>query len=176
VKIPDPVRGLVRERLWQAADAVDWERLSASAKATYYSHWTDDPTIGGVLGNYIAKAKVRVYLKDTVLKEYARTRAADADRPLRALRIDPDTRVVVAHTRPHGRTFEDGRVVCWGTAADWKHVLMAVHERAYGNGKLRPFGAVLVRATGRYHDANVRAMIEAAAHKLGVEQVVWLES
>lgn len=34
--------------------------------------------------------------------------------------------------RPHGKRLGDGRFIVWGNAEDWKLVVTAVHERAYG--------------------------------------------
>ena len=53
---------------------------------------------------------------------------------------------------------------------------MAVYERAYLTCKARPFAAVLLQANGRYQSKDVREMVEAASRKLGIEQIVWLDT
>jgi hypothetical protein len=128
------------------------------------------------LARYIDRGQVRVYLKDTLLKDYGRERLADESRPFRVLDIAATTEVAEAYIKPHGRRLRDGRVISWGRADDWKSVLMAVHERAYAREDSRPFAAVLVQSGGRFHEPHVRAPIEDAASKLGIERLVWLDA
>jgi len=122
------------------------------------------------------KGRVRVYLKDSVLKPFASAQLSDASRPLRALRIDCGEPVATVLEKPHGRIFADGRVVCWGRADEWKHVLMALHERTFGQSGLRPYGAVLLAAAGKFHTIPMRTLIEDAAKRLGIGSVVWLDT
>jgi hypothetical protein len=176
MSVPDQIREDLRTRLWRTADEIAWMNLSQSEKAKLYEDWTRDPKVGGVLARYIDKGHVRVYLKDTLLKDYAQTRLADTHRPFRVLDIPDTAAVAKSHVKPHGRTLADGRVICWGRAEDWKLVLMAVYERAYLGRKLKPFAAVLLQANGRYQAKDVREMVEAASRKLGIEQIVWLDT
>ncbi|WP_204331066.1 hypothetical protein, partial [Rhizobium ruizarguesonis] len=71
--IPLDVKTEVRNRVWARADELDWAVLPMPQRAAQYALWTDDPEIGGILSRYIAKGKVRVYIKDTLLKSYIRT-------------------------------------------------------------------------------------------------------
>ena len=173
--VPDAVRERLKALVWSRADAIGWMDLSPTDKTTYYENWTNDPDIGGVLTRCIDKAQVRVYLKDSLLKDYVRLHLADWDRPFRVLRISQKAKTAESYVKPHGRRLSDGRVVCWGRADDWKAVLMALHERTYGREGQRPFAAVFLKAVGRFGESKVRAMIETAAKKLGVRRVVWLE-
>jgi hypothetical protein len=87
--------------------------------------------------------KVRVYIKDTLLKDYAGHRLADDVAPLRALGFSsPFAEAEETYVKPHGRRLLDGRIVCWGRAEDWKSILMALHERAYVRESARPHAAV----------------------------------
>lgn len=123
---------------------------------------------------YISLSDVRVYLKDTLRKDYSRHKHADGALILRVLGLS-DAPTVRSYIKPHGRRFADGRIVCWGRANAWKNVLMAAYERAYSARGDKPFAAVLTRALGQYHQPSVRKMVECAATKLGIERVVWLE-
>lgn len=172
--IPPHVRREIRDRIWARADELDWAVVPAAQKAAQYALWTDDPEVGGVLSRYIAKGKVRVYIKDTLLKDYIRAHHGDAERPLRILRIAPNTPTIEEFIKPHGRVLKDGLVVCWARAADWRHVLMALHERTFGHADRIPFGAVLLQANGKFEDPGFRAMVRSAADKLGVENLVWV--
>lgn len=175
MSVPDTLRQKLRSQVWCVADKIGWMDLSPGDKTTYYENWTSDPEIGGVLSRYIDKGHVRVYLKDTVLKEYVRLRLSDDARPLRILRIPKTAKIVETFEKPHGKRLSDGRVICWGRADDWKGVLMALHERTHARNGAKPFAAVLMRAIGKYAEPRVRRMIEAAARKLAVRRVVWLE-
>lgn len=174
MKIPTPIRRGLRERLWALADQLDWTRLEWYEKSAYYEAWTRDPDIGELLSRYMDQQQVRVYIKDTVMKGYVRSRQADHMIALNALAIDPDVQVADRQERPHGRRLTDGRVIAWGNAEDWKLVLMAVFERSYQLCDAVPYGAVLLASVGRYSETSIRAMVENAAEKLGIERVVWL--
>ena len=52
-----------------------------------YEQWTKDESIGGVLSNYVDTRRVRVYIKDTLLKDYVRNTRSDATLPFRALEL-----------------------------------------------------------------------------------------
>src|SRR3989442_15416146 len=131
MSIPAKVRLAVRERVWSLAKEVDWPTLPDSARSRKYEEWTRDPEIGGLLGHYVDPKQVRVYIKDTVIKPYVRAGGSDQARPLRVAGVPENARLVESYVKPHGRRLDDGRVVCWGNARDWKGVLLAVYERAY---------------------------------------------
>ncbi len=171
--VPREMKHQVRERLWHLADEVGWFSLSPPNKATLYEQWTRADEIGGVLERFMDRGKVRVYLKDTLLKDYTRARLADERRPLQALGVGKTVCAVEKYTKPHGRRLADGEIVCWGRAEDWNSVLMATYERAYGLKGLVAFGAVLLNATGRFDEPAVRAMIDEAAKRLDIQHVVW---
>lgn len=175
MNLPSRVREELRARLWPMADAIGWADLSPTAKAQYYENWTQDAEIGGVLTRYMDKGKIRVYLKDSVLKDYTRRSLADDSRPLRVLGL---TGAVIADRfiKPHGLMLADGRLVAWGKADDWKLIFLAMYERCWGTQGCRLFGAVLFHASGRFDEPAFRSMIESAATKLGVEHVVWLNT
>jgi hypothetical protein len=174
VRIPGPIRRGLRQKLWSIADELDWPRLNWYEKSAKYEAWTRDPEIGGLLANYMDQRQIRVYIKDTVMKGYVRSRQASTDRPFSALGIDGEVEIAEIWERPHGRRLKDGRVVVWGNADDWKLILTAVHERSWGIMGVRSFAAVLMLATGKFAEPNVRAMVQDAADKLRIERLVWL--
>jgi hypothetical protein len=151
---------------------MEWMHLRLPDKTRQYQAWARDPQVGGVLERYLDRRRVRLYLKDTVMKGYSRSRLADETRPLRVMDVDGQ-QIVHRLQRPHGCVLEDGRVISWGRAPAWKLILMSVHERAYGDGRT-PFGAVLIAAGGKYAEEHTRGMISAAAEALGIEKLVWL--
>jgi hypothetical protein len=174
MSVPDVVRKQIRQQLSSLADELGWMSLPLTEKRKLYEDWTSDPKYGGTLAKYIDKGQVRVYLKDTILKDYTRAAGADPSRPLRLLKIPPDVAVAQTYIKPHGRRLADGRVICWGRASDWKLVLMAMHERSSATKNAVPFAAILGNATGKFADAAVRGMVEDAATKLTVQKLLWL--
>lgn len=176
MKMPEGVRKQVGSRLWAMADAAGWDTLNPTSKAVLYQRWTDDPEIGGVLVHYMSRARVRVYLKDTLLKNYTRSRLADEKRPLRALGLGSPTASRETFEKPYGVLLQDGRMIAWGGAEEWRHVILALYERAYGKPGTSIWGMALLKAGGRFREPAVRAMVEGAAHALGIPRVVWLET
>ena len=174
VRVPDHVRENLRRKLWAEAEELGWTELSAADKTRQYERWTRDPEIAATLGRHMDPPRVRVYLKDAIFKPYSRARLGDWARFARALDVDPNL-IVDRYIKPHGRSLTDGRVVCWGPAASWKIVLMALHERTFGRQKLRPYAAVFMRSVGRYREDMTRVMVEDAAMRLRVERVAWLD-
>lgn len=174
MRIPKSLRDELRITLWDKADELGWQGLTWAQKSPLYEAWTRDPEIGGRLSHYVDQRRIRVYLKDTIMKGYVRARQADPERPLKAVRIDPESPMAEAYERPHGRRLEDGRVISWGNADDWKLVLMAVHERSYDADNGVPFASVLFSANGKYAEPSVREVVQDAANMLRIKKLVWL--
>jgi hypothetical protein len=176
VSVPEETRTRLRSRLWEIADQVGWINLSTTEKSKHYEDWTKSREIGGLLTRFIDGGQVRLYIKDTLLKGYALQRSANASRPLRVCGIESSVETVETYLKPHGRRLADGRIVCWGRADDWKSVLMALHERAFVCKGTRPFAAVLFSADGRFRESDLRSMVKAAADRLAIEKLIWLDT
>ena len=173
MSVPVGIRGEVKERLWAEADRLNWSALSAADKSRYYSMWTETETIGGKLGQYMDPRKVRVYIKDTLLKSYTREASASPVRVFRVLGVDENVFVAATFIKPHGCLLTDGRQIAWSKASDWKATLMALHERAFGDSE--PYAAVLTEAAAKFGSASERAVVESAADKLGIKRLIWLD-
>jgi hypothetical protein len=76
-RLPADVRDAVWRRLYQDADRIDWENLSAQDKSEQYDRWLDHPEIGGALSRFMDRDRARVYVKDSPMKEYARALAGE---------------------------------------------------------------------------------------------------
>ena len=171
--VPDEVRDRLKAELWKAADDVDWLWLGPVEKTQRYENWAQDPKVGGTLSHYMDVRQIRLYIKDTLLKRYPQARHADAMSPLRLLDLDPVAESVRSFIRPHGRQLCDGRIVCWGRAADWKSVLMATHERAFLTRGATPYGIVLLQSSAKFGTAETRNVVIDAANKLGIQKLIW---
>ena len=175
MNVPDTTRNSLKAKLWEQADRLDWAMLSPTDKSRHYEVWTRDANIGGRLSRYMDQGQVRVYIKDTLLKDYMRWRLASLERPFRVLGIPESVSIAETYTKPHGRRLQDGRVICWGRAGDWKTILMALHERAFKNAATRPYAAVFLFSSGRFHEDHARQLVADAAEKLGIEKIIWLD-
>jgi hypothetical protein len=119
--------------------------------------------------------RVRVYIKDTLLKSYTRERLDDFGLISKALGLPEDAKITKSYIKPHGRRLVDGRVIAWSRTSEWKLTLLALHERTFGNKATTPFAAVLMYGSSRHSDLNARKMIIDAANRLGIQKVVWLD-
>jgi len=160
-------------RIRTAADASSWVHLSQIQKAALYVTWANDTAIGGVLRGFMAPGELHRYLKDTLLKNYAIEKMADPTTALSILGISASKPVQKRFIKPHGLTFDDGAVVAWASAEQWKSTIMAVFERARNGRRLSPYAVVLFNAEGRFADGALRATADDAAKRLGLEKVVW---
>ncbi|SHJ18920.1 hypothetical protein [Wenxinia saemankumensis] len=173
MSVPASIRREIKERLWAEADRLNWSALSAADKSRYYSMWTETETVGGKLGQYMDPRKVRVYIKDTLLKSYTREASASPARAFRVLGLDEDVVVSTTFIKPHGCLLVDGRQIAWSKASDWKATLMALHERAFMEGQ--PYAAVLTEAAAKFALASQRAVVESAAERLLIKRLIWLD-
>ena len=174
MSIPENVRAEIRDKLWKEADSLGWANLSASQKARQYTMWTETSDLGGRLAAFMDPRQVRVYIKDTLLKAYTRERMADATRIFRLLNIPRNAHSSDSYIKPHGRRLLDGRIIVWSRASDWKLALMAAHERAFETGG-RPYAVVMFEAAGKYSDPMSKAVVEDAARKLNISNLLWVD-
>lgn len=173
MSVPPSIRRDVKDILWREADRLNWSALTASDKSRYYSIWTETEGIGGKLGQYMDPRKVRVYIKDTLLKSYAMEASADPARIFKVLGIDEDARIAVTYIKPHGCLLSDGRQIAWSRASEWKVTLMALYERAFVDGE--PYAAVLTESASKFGDHSERAVVESASNKLDLKNLIWLD-
>lgn len=173
--MPEEIRDSLRDKLWNVAEELSWSLLNDAERSRYYERWTRDPAIGGQLAHFMDPRKVRVYIKDSLIKPYERARLLASEGAIwRALGIVSPTDAIETFIKPHGCRLEDGRVICWGKSRDWKHVLMAVYERGQTRHGGRPFAAVLLE-TGKTSDNAKRNLIRDASTRLGIEKLAWVD-
>lgn len=171
--IPDSVRQTVKAQLWAAAEALDWDSLSAKEKALHYTQWTDGE-MGRTLATHMDARAVRVYIKDSLLKGFSRQKLNEHEGLILRILERDKSDVTSAFIKPHGFNFGDGSLVTWGRADDWKTILGSTFERAYGRQDARPVVAMF-RAAPRYVRPSSRKLVEEAARRLGVARCVWFD-
>ncbi|RKR43614.1 hypothetical protein [Paraburkholderia sp. BL17N1] len=174
--MPKDIRDQIRQKIWDKADELGWSTLSDSDRTIWYENWSKDKNVGGALAHFMDPRKVRVYIKDSLLKPYLRGRLEDgANMALLAAGLgDGPASVKGSYDKPHGRLLTDGKVVCWGNSRDWKSILIAVFERAYRVESGTPYAAVLIE-TGRTTNEGLRQMIRDIATKLQLVHIVWID-
>lgn len=167
--VPKAVRDRFRQVLWSKADSLNWRKLSVLDRTSIYENWAKDKEIGGVLAHYMDPRRVRVYIKDTLMKPYQRARQRDdCGDVLLALGLDSNAiEVVETFTQPHGRLLTDGRVICWGSGRDWKSVVFSVFERSYGRPNSIPYAAVFVDIGPPIDEELYKVAVEAG-RRLGI--------
>ena len=173
MKVPTHIRDQVKARLWTLADKLHWLRLSDRQRADLYDRWSRDTEVTDLLARHMSNAKIRVYVKDSIMKPYPRERLADPERPMRLLELAWDGNQRRKYVKPHGVVRHDGILVCWGSADDWKAVLMACFERAWDAPRIDRTAAVLFNAIGPYADQNKRRFVEAVASRLDISRIIW---
>jgi hypothetical protein len=175
MKIPDDVRDRIRDLIWERATDLGWSELSDTDRSHYYEQWTRETLIGGTLAHYMDPRKVRVYIKDSLLKPYERARVSGTAEDIRAvLDVDPALQVVHRYIKPHGFRFIDGQIIAWGKSRDWKLILMAMYERSVLSPGNTAFGTVLLES-GNTADASTRILVRGAATRLGISRVEWID-
>lgn len=174
--LPIDIRDSIKQKIWAKADELDWPRISDLERTAWYENWTKDKDVGGVLSHFMDTRNVRVYIKDSLLKPYLRSRLQDdLDRVLLAISMKAsDIIVKKTYDKPHGRQLLDGRVICWGNSREWKSILISVFERAYQLELGCPHAAILVE-TGRTTNTGMREMIRDASQKLGLRHLEWID-
>lgn len=175
MKLPDDVRDRIRDLLWERATDLGWSGLADTERSRYYEQWTRETAIGGTLAHYMDPRKVRVYIKDSLLKPYERARVSGTEQDILAvLDVDPTLEVVHRYIKPHGLRFIGGQIIAWGKSRDWKLILMAMYERTALNHGASSFGTVLLES-GNTVDDSTRILVRGAATRLGIARVEWID-
>src|SRR5687767_8762006 len=173
--MPEQVREEIRQYLWSEADQLGWDRLSDADRSAAYARWTDDPEIGGVLGRYLKKGKIRVYLKDSLLKPYSREKRADPRPYLRLAGINLEAKIAESRIKPHGVLLEDGTMVVWAKARDWKAALTTLYEWSFERPRVTSLKVILESSAGKYQDSRIRRLVDSVSSKLGIARPIWRE-
>jgi hypothetical protein len=174
--LPTDIRNNIRQKIWQKADELDWPRISDAERTVWYENWTTDKDVGGALSHFMDARRVRVYIKDSLLKPYLRSRLQHGWKQVQlAVNLDEsETLIRKSYDKPHGRQLLDGRIICWGNSREWKSILISVFERAYQVDVGIPYAAVMVE-TGKTMNTGTREMVSDASQKLGLHHLAWID-
>ncbi len=72
IVIPDDVKAQVVSRVRACLDDAGYFSQALTDNSQLFDSMTADPLIGGVLGQYMKKEKIRTYIKDGIIGKYAK--------------------------------------------------------------------------------------------------------
>lgn len=142
----------VVRRVYADAQRLDWEHRSHQDHTKQYAQWLADPSVGGVLSEWMSPEEQRVWLKDSPMKEFARALAGEGPFAAYLSEHPRSPRVVVTRVMGDGwqpvagssdikplrcDATNGAQTVCviWGPAKDFKHLLWAALETWESNPK-----------------------------------------
>ncbi len=163
----------VSQRVYDIADEVDWAHLTIPQRQKYYEAWTTDPEIGGKLSQVMDQTRIRVYLKDTVMKNYSRDKRPKLQSLITSMSL-PCVRVTQEFIKPQAVLCDGNKLYTVAAAKEWKIALLSAFERGCEVRNLRENVVFFIEhTTGRFVDREYRDLIDSAAKRLEVK-VFWL--
>lgn len=168
--LPGSVRIQLRARLFAAANELGWNGLTPQERSAAYARWAASEEIGGVLSRYMPLERIRVYIKDSLLKSYARTTELSEEAVLLELGLTGTSEVVIRMIKPHSVALANAQLISWGRAASWKDVVVSTYLRCREGG-MKCGGLVLTDCSGAYDSEDFRAMVLDIASRLEITHV-----
>ena len=167
------LKKVVTQHVHELADSIDWTHLTVSERQKYYELWTNDPQIGGTLSRILPSHRIRVYLKDTIMKSYSRKqRPAIVD--LLSLMSVSYEHISQTFVKPQAVLCDSNKLYTLVAAKEWKVAIMSAFERGSEVYKLKKNVVFFTEhTTGRFVDKEYRDLIDAAAKRLDVD-TQWL--
>lgn len=168
--VPSDVKTALSKIIWKEADELDWTHISIHQKAVQYKFWAQDERIGQVLSRYMPIERVHPYIKDSMLKAYANSKKLHAKVVLGFLHLDSSARAA-KYKQPFGIRLDDGKIVCWGRALDWKIILLAIFERSLERSSYSAHSVILTDSHGKFASTKFQGIVKEAARKLEIDSV-----
>lgn len=78
--IPKDKLKLIRQRTFEELDRANYSKSSRPDNTTLIENMLQNPEIGGIIGQYYSKERIRTYIKDSLLNLYAK-RQKKSQRP-----------------------------------------------------------------------------------------------
>jgi hypothetical protein len=167
------IKDEVTRRVHKIAEKADWWHLTIAERQKYYESWTADHQIGGLLDRVMDSARVRVYLKDTVMKSFNRAQRPDIQGLLSTMSISW-ANVTKRFVKPQSVLCDGRDLYTMTVAKEWKVAVMTAFERGHDVKQLRRNKVfVIEHTTSRFVDQSYRDMISTAAARLSIE-VIWV--
>lgn len=171
--LPHDPKTLIIKRVHELADKADWIHLTIPERTALYTQWVKDPAIGGELAKLEGAERVRVYLKDTVMKRYMKAKRPELTVLLKQMSFRYK-RVIKEYEKPSALLCDGTRLYTLSVAKEWRIALLSAFERANHMSQLQENLVFFTdHAVDRYTDASYKALIENAAERLDVK-VHWI--
>jgi len=155
------------------ADNADWSHLTIPERQKYYEAWTSAPEIGGALGEVVGPNRVRVYLKDTIMKTYSKNKQPELTGLLRSFSYSFEV-INNRYVKPIGMLCNGKDLYTISPAKEWKAAVLSAYERGYTINNIRENTVFFTNHTqGRFIDHDYRKLIEESATSLGVK-IIWV--
>ena len=163
----------VKKIVFERAETESFELLTITDRKKLYEAWTSDPTIGGALRQIMPAARVRVFLKDTIIGEYLRSRKPGVEDVLRAQGVHINS-VEETFIKPKALLCNRYELHTVCQASEWKIALINSFQRAAERSRIRSNTLYITNhVKGQFVDAAFRRLVESAGARLGVE-VIWV--
>lgn len=185
--LPEDVVNGVVSTLYTEAGTVDWVYLTDRDRTILYNKWVHAPEIGGRLQSFMPPEKVRVWLKDRPMKEYARAVygvgefASLVPNPGISLgelvhkalgkewEADPET-LEVKPLRVIAVKGDEQSRISWAPAKDFKHLVWAALQ-ADAEGDAIPWTLCIVSSFEKPVPADKKRFQQRMANRCGLRIV-----
>jgi len=77
-KLPSKVQKQIKETIFKKADIHNYMSKGRIENGQFIENLVKDSSVGGVIANYLAKSKIKTYIKDGVLNRYAKDKTNEA--------------------------------------------------------------------------------------------------
>jgi len=163
----------VADRIFSIADQIDWTHLSITDRSKYYEAWAEDPEIGGRLSQIMDSSRIRVYLKDSIIGSYAKSKRTSLKPLLQNMNVTLGSNPI-KYIKPQALLCEGVRLYTLTEAKHWRVAITSAYERATDHPLLEKNLVIFTEhINGRFGPGKFRDMVEDIAGRLDVE-LWWL--
>lgn len=174
MSIPSDVKNGICAKIWKIADSIGWLGLTNTEKSQYYRNWARADEIGGVLAKYMDVERVHPYIKDSIMKPYAKQKTLSEEDVLRIAGFSSSAHTVVdRNVKPFTLTLSSHDIIAWGRAVDWKIILLSLVERTHGTAS-KPACVILTSSSGKFSSEDFKGLVRLCAKKLSISNVFFI--
>ena len=189
IKIPKDTLDLIRRRVYEELDRANYLNSSRTDNATLLENLCANPDIGGIVGQYYQKERIRTYIKDAVINRYAKEHKR-IQRPAledqmefcsRKYQVgnfaqiksgDKDIVLLKSAQTPIYVVIIEGTMIKWESAL--RKGLLYVAARPFGNNPLASVHIVLsLYLGGMSMTPSEKKLLERALSRAGADAYLW---
>lgn len=147
MKLPGNISDSVRRRIYERADQYGYAFCDRVESGRFMDHLVDDPDIGGVLGEFFPKERIRTYIKDGVLNAYmknARAHILSQMNPIDTIKrlYSADAEILESRNGSYTCCSHSGDIyiITTGTYVKWETALRKALDLIASNPKVTQHG------------------------------------